>query len=194
MLCPQGVRTFRLTSTTERNLTVCMVLTPTTTGQGRMTLFFADGTELIRCARTITHIVRITTVWIILSKNIDPDGKVVETAWDIANAVYDVGVAIYNHIKGDHETAKSSWIDAGADAVTMIVPFVPAGTTKIVKGAKLAKRGEKASDTVKGVDKVADANHAKDLIKNGRSGRQSRLKELGDDPKLGKADRGWIKQ
>ena len=127
-------------------------------------------------------------------KNIDPDGKVVETAWDIANVVYDVGAAIYNHIKGDHETAKSSWIDAGADAVAMIVPFVPAGTTKIVKGAKLAKRGEKASDTVKGVDKVADANHAKDLIKNGRSGRQSRLKELGDDPKLGKADRGWIKQ
>ncbi|SBS36452.1 Adenosine monophosphate-protein transferase and cysteine protease IbpA precursor [Marinomonas spartinae] len=28
----------------------------------------------------------------------------------------------------------------------------------------------------------------------GRSGKQARLKELGDDPKLGEADRGWIKQ
>lgn len=28
----------------------------------------------------------------------------------------------------------------------------------------------------------------------GRTGRQTRLIELGDEPKLGKADRGWIKQ
>lgn len=28
----------------------------------------------------------------------------------------------------------------------------------------------------------------------GRTGRQTRLRELGDEPKLGKADRGWIKQ
>ncbi|CAM3879449.1 RHS repeat-associated core domain-containing protein [Litorimonas haliclonae] len=33
------------------------------------------------------------------------------------------------------------------------------------------------------------------LVHNcGRTGKQARLKELGDDPKLGKADRGWIKQ
>ena len=63
--------------------------------------------------------------------------------------------------------------------------------SKIVLGRS---GGDKASDIAKGVDKVADANHAKELIKNGRSGRQSRLKELGDDPKLGKADPGWIKQ
>lgn len=28
----------------------------------------------------------------------------------------------------------------------------------------------------------------------GRSGKQARLRELANDPKLGKADRGWIKQ
>ena len=81
---------------------------------------------------------------------------------------------------------------------------MPAGTTKIVKGAKVvkgldkasdaAKVSDKATDVAKGIDRAADASHAKELIKKGRSGRQSRLKELGDDPKLGKADRGWIKQ
>ena len=125
---------------------------------------------------------------------VDPDGKAIETAWDVANVLYDVGAAIYNHVKGDHETAKSHWVDAGADVAATFVPFVPAGTTKLVKGAKVVKSADKASDVAKGVDKVADANHAKELIKKGRSGRQARLKELGNDPKLGKADRGWIKQ
>lgn len=125
---------------------------------------------------------------------VDPDGKAIETVGDVANVLYDVGVAIYNHVKGNHETAKSHWVDAGADVAATFVPFVPAGTTKLVKGAKVVKSADKASDVAKGVDKVADANHAKELIKKGRSGRQARLKELGNDPKLGKADRGWIKQ
>ena len=42
------------------------------------------------------------------------------------------------------------------------------------------------------------AKHADDVVgvakKVGRSGKQARLKELANDPKLGKADRGWIKQ
>lgn len=134
---------------------------------------------------------------------IDSDGQIWETIWDVGNLVYDVGAAVYHHVTGDHETAKSHWIDAGADAAATLIPFVPAGTTKIVKGAKVvkgldkasdaAKVSDKATDVAKGIDRAADASHAKELIKKGRSGRQSRLKELGDDPKLGKADRGWIK-
>lgn len=96
---------------------------------------------------------------------VDPDGKAIETAWDVANVLYDVGAAIFNHVKGDHETAKSHWVDAGADVAATFVPFVPAGTTKLVKGAKVVKSADKASDVAKGVDKVADANHAKELIK-----------------------------
>jgi hypothetical protein len=38
---------------------------------------------------------------------------------------------------------------------------------------------------------VADEDVAKSA---GRSGKQARLKELANDPKLGSADRGWIKQ
>ena len=85
---------------------------------------------------------------------IDTDGKIWETIWDIGNVVYDVGAAIYHHIKGEHEAAKNNWVDAGADAVAAAIPFVPAGTTKIVKGsAKVANSLNKASDVRKGVKK-----------------------------------------
>ena len=92
---------------------------------------------------------------------VDKDGRIWDTVWDAGNVIYDVGSAIYNHIKGDHETAKSSWIDAGADAVAMIVPFVPAGTTKVIKAADkavdAAKVADKATDATKIADKTTDA-------------------------------------
>ena len=132
---------------------------------------------------------------------IDPDGKIWDTVWDVGNLVYDVGAAIYHHVTGDHKTAKENWTDAGFDAIAAVVPFVPAGASKVVKGGtEVARHIDKASDVKKGTEvvsdvvKSADDNHAKELLKKGRTGRQARLKELGNDPKLGKTDRGWIKQ
>ena len=137
---------------------------------------------------------------------VDPTGKVIETIWDIGNVVYDIGAAIYNHVTGDHGTAVENWMDAGFDAAAAIIPGFPAGTSKLLTtGAKAAKSVDKASDVKKGIeitsdiskslaDKSSNSSQVKDALKAGRSGRQARLKELGDDPKLGKADRGWIKQ
>ena len=132
---------------------------------------------------------------------LDSDGQIWETIWDVGNLVYDVGAAVYHHVTGNHDAAKGNWVDAGADVVATLLPFVPAGSTKLLKGgATVAKGLDKASDvkksvnTVKNIEKSAYANHAKNLLKKGRSGKQTRLKELGNDPKLGKADKGWIKQ
>lgn len=47
----------------------------------------------------------------------------------------------------------------------------------------------KFSSSTSTVDKIA-----KNIKNPGRSGRESRLRELANDPKLGNADRGWIKQ
>ncbi len=127
----------------------------------------------------------------------DPTGEVIETLWDVGNVLYDAGAAIYNHITGDHEAAKSNWIDAGMDFGAALLSGVPAGTSKVLKaGSNAAKGIDKAADVKKATDIAsnAGAEHAKDLLRNGRSGRQARLKELCDDPKLGRADRGWIKQ
>ncbi|MDP3930236.1 MAG: polymorphic toxin type 8 domain-containing protein, partial [Bacteroidota bacterium] len=37
-------------------------------------------------------------------------------------------------------------------------------------------------------------DNAIDALKVGRSGKQEKLRELVSDPKLGKSDKGWIKQ
>ena len=61
----------------------------------------------------------------------DPNGEFpIETIWDIANVVYDVGAAVVNHIKGDHAAAKSNWKNLAFDAAAMFIPYVPAGASK----------------------------------------------------------------
>ncbi len=135
----------------------------------------------------------------------DSDGNIFDTIWDVGNVIYDVGAAVYNHVKGDHETAKGHWADAGFDVAAALIPCVPAGATKAFKVASktaksvdkvsdVKKTTEAASEVAKATDKSAEVNNSKALLKKGRSGRQAKLKELGNDPKLGKADRGWIKQ
>lgn len=138
--------------------------------------------------------------------NGDPTGAIFETIWDIGNILYDIGVAIYNHATGNHEAATVNWIDAGLDVSAAIIPGLPAGTSKLLSnGTKAVKGVEKSSDIKNAVeatsdigkkvlDKSANASKTTDATKLGRSGRQARLKESGDDPKLGKADRAWIKQ
>lgn len=64
---------------------------------------------------------------------IDPDGRTPDVIWDVLNVIYDAGAAIYNHVIGDHETAKEHWKDSGTDLVCAVIPLVPAGSTKAGK-------------------------------------------------------------
>lgn len=66
-------------------------------------------------------------------------------------------------------------------SVASMVPVagIGAGVTKI------GRRIDKAVDSI---------DSASDVAKSGRTGAQSRLKEIADDPKASSADRGWIKQ
>ena len=86
---------------------------------------------------------------------LDSDGQIWETIWDVGNLVYDVGAAVYHHVTGNHDAAKGNWVDAGADVVATLLPFVPAGSTKLLKGgATVAKGLDKASDVKKSVNTV----------------------------------------
>ena len=72
--------------------------------------------------------------------NIDRDGRIFETAWDIGNVIYDIGTAIHNHITGDHDAAKDNWVDAGFDTASAFIPGVPAGASKATRySAKVAE-------------------------------------------------------
>ena len=96
-------------------------------------------------------------------KNIDPTGKWLETLYDAGHFVYDVGAALYNHSIGDHETAKSHWIDASYDGLALITPGLPAGMTKVNKIAKAttSQIGKKVHGNSKTSSK---AQHAYDII------------------------------
>ena len=118
-----------------------------------------------------------------------------ETIWDIGNVIYDAGAAVYNHIKGDHETAKGHWVDAGADLAAAIVPFVPAGATKAARiGTKVVTKSVEKVEANATKDAAKAAVKAETKKQTGRTGKQARLKELGKDDKTSKADKGWIKQ
>jgi RHS repeat-associated protein len=91
---------------------------------------------------------------------IDPDGQFpIETFWDIANVVYDVGAAIVNHAKGNHEAAKQNWIDGGLDLIATATPYVPAGLTKVAKVAdNVVDSGKKADNAGEIVKEVKTFN------------------------------------
>ena len=74
-----------------------------------------------------------------------------ETFWDIGNAIYDAGAAIVNHIKGDHQTAKSHWTDFGLDVASVFIPYVPAGASKAFKAT------DKVVDAIDNVNDVKKA-------------------------------------
>lgn len=68
----------------------------------------------------------------------------------------------------------------------------------IAKGtAELAGAGYLLKNTINHMksdnSKSNSGENAKSLIRSGRAGKQDRLKQLSEDPKLGKADKGWIK-
>lgn len=99
---------------------------------------------------------------------IDPTGEFLETVWDVGNIAYDVGrwvknigelswdgmVYAYWSITDDtclkkqavvsaKENFSDLWevaIDAWTDAAAAIIPFVPAGTTKMVRMGKKIKK------------------------------------------------------
>jgi len=63
---------------------------------------------------------------------VDPDGNIpIDTIWDIGNVIYDV--------------YKRDWSSAAADCAEMLIPYVPAGITKVAKGVDKAIDASKAA-------------------------------------------------
>ncbi|WP_228464031.1 polymorphic toxin type 8 domain-containing protein [Chryseobacterium bernardetii] len=82
------------------------------------------------------------------------------------------------------ETFKEKVVNGAFDLATIGMAVVggPEGV--------LTAQGGKAP-ALKAIEEVK--TEAKSLIRAGRAGKQDRLKELANDPKVSKADRGWIK-
>ena len=115
---------------------------------------------------------------------IDPDGRFIDTAWDAANVAMGVTSFVANVTAGNIVGAALDGAGLIVDVAATAIPGVPGGAATAIKALKVANS----------IENVAIANYAKKSTPKGRTGRQARLRELGNDSKLGKADRGWIKQ
>jgi RHS repeat-associated protein len=92
---------------------------------------------------------------------VDPDGKIpVDTIWDVGNVLYD----IYTGVK------TGNWTDLGADALAAVIPYVPAGASKLRYLGKvddavdLLKAGDNAGDAARLTGKADDAADAAGVV------------------------------
>jgi len=144
----------------------------------------------------------------------------INTAKGIAKAVIhpvDTANAIIDDIKEKSGSLRGQGTLIGDIAIAVISGGTGKALQETSRLAKIAKALDKATpDALKKVDapdikkldvpdikKVDTSTVTKvekvkvdtpDAKANGRAGKQKRLSELADDPKLGKADRGWLKQ
>jgi RHS repeat-associated protein len=88
----------------------------------------------------------------------DPDGQVpVETFWDIGNVIYDVGKISVGWTIGNQALVVEGTGDLIVDGVSVLVPYVPAGSTKV------ARLGVKATE-VAAKRKAIDPNRLQPIF------------------------------
>lgn len=98
-------------------------------------------------------------------KFVDPDGRAIDTLWDAGNVVYDLGKAGYGALTDNDAMVQEGLTDAALDGTAMLIPFVPAGVTK------LGRVGEEvldsANDAVKLNKKLASEQQMGELVEGG---------------------------
>ncbi len=115
---------------------------------------------------------------------VDRDGEAFETFWDFGCIGYDGYSTIRNVIKGDYSAAKESAKDLAFDIAAALIPGVPAGINKVIKGVDkavdAAKAVDKATDVAKTADKASDVNKGlknADRIAEGKAFEKQKLRE-----------------
>ncbi|GFO72999.1 hypothetical protein BJAS_P4078 [Bathymodiolus japonicus methanotrophic gill symbiont] len=69
-------------------------------------------------------------------KFIDPSGECVDTLWDVANVIYDIGKISYGYLNNNQHAVSSGYSDLGADLFALAIPGLPAGVTKVFNATK----------------------------------------------------------
>ena len=103
-------------------------------------------------------------------KNIDPDGRAVETGWDIFNVGLDITSLSHNVINGNVGAAVVDGLCLVADVAATAMPFVPGGAGAAVKAARTA---EKAVNATKSVGKSAETAKMAQLRQKAEIGQEA---------------------
>ncbi len=106
-------------------------------------------------------------------KYVDPDGRWIETLWDIANVVMGAKSAVDNFRSGN---ILSGVVDTGGaivDLAAAVVPVVPGGVGTAIKAARAVERVDDALDAKKVISLSKArygeaAQHAEDAIRAGQ--------------------------
>lgn len=90
----------------------------------------------------------------------DPDGRIVETVWDVANITLGATSAYSNFSEGNIGAGIIDSIGVAVDSVAAAVPFVPGGAGATIKAVRLAENAAQGARAEKAVaealgDKVA---------------------------------------
>lgn len=84
---------------------------------------------------------------------VDPQGDVpVDTIWDIGNVVYDLGKVTVGWTIGNQALVVEGLADAAIDTAAMLIPYVPAGSTKVARLA--AKEAKATANAARAVPKI----------------------------------------
>lgn len=116
---------------------------------------------------------------------VDPDGNFLDTFLDVGFVTYDSGNTLYKGgqfigslFSGDLQKASDaseaflgSFVDLGVDTGAALIPFVPAGLTKVDDAAKLANKAKnfdavaQQSKMLKGIENSKAINTLKSVFK-----------------------------
>ena len=116
---------------------------------------------------------------------VDPDGNFLETFLDVGFVTYDSGNTLYKGgqfigslFSGDLQRASDaseaflgSFVDLGVDTGAALIPFVPAGLTKVDDAAKLANKAKnfdavaQQSKMLKGIENSKAINTIRDVFR-----------------------------
>lgn len=82
----------------------------------------------------------------------DPDGQIpLDTIWDAASIVYDLGKIGYGYVTDDADLMAEGTMDLAADSAALLIPYVPAGSSKV------ARLGGEAVETATDLRKVKNS-------------------------------------
>ena len=70
----------------------------------------------------------------------DQLGLVWDTVWDIGNLLWDAGAIITGWVTDDDDMVRSGLTDLATDTIATVVPFLPAGVSKVSKAAPKPKK------------------------------------------------------
>ncbi|MCC4613593.1 hypothetical protein LL963_16090 [Xanthomonas campestris pv. esculenti] len=81
----------------------------------------------------------------------DPDGRIVETAWDIANITFGATSAYSSFAEGNIAAGVVDSMGVAVDSLAAAVPFVPGGAGATIKAVRMAENAAQGARAEKAV-------------------------------------------